>query len=75
MCFALRFYTLYEQVFKYGTTSFITLPLGFEKSNKFWHWTLGIGGKKTFKQGEQMKKKKKLYKTFFATAILDQFLA
>ena len=30
--------------------------LVYRKSKKFWHWTLGSGGKKTFKCSEQMKK-------------------
>ena len=33
----------------------ITFPQGFRKSKKFGHWTLRSEGKKTFKQGEQIK--------------------
>ena len=31
-------------------------PQGFRKSKKFGYWALGIGGKKTLRQSEQMKK-------------------
>ena len=56
MFFAWTFYTLCEQKFS-NLRQFlsITYPQGFQKSKKFGHWTLGIGGKKTFKLSEQMK--------------------
>ena len=52
-----QFYTLYEQKFlNLRPLQPITFPHGFRKSKKFGHWTLGSGGKKTFKQSEQMPK-------------------
>jgi hypothetical protein len=51
-------------------------PLLFPKNSekkeekKFEHWTLGSGGKNTFKRSEQMKKS---VKNFFAAAILHHF--
>ena len=47
---AWQFYTIYEQKF-YNLRPFllITYPQGFLKSKKFEHWTLGSGGKITFK--------------------------
>ena len=38
------------------TTFSITFPKGFLKSKKFGCWTLGSGGKKTFKGSKPMKK-------------------
>ena len=52
-----RFYTLYEQkLSNLRSLLFITFPKGFRKSQKFEHWTLGSGGKETFKRGKQMQK-------------------
>ena len=49
-----QFYTLYEQkCSSLRPLLSITFPQGFQKSKKFGHWTLGSGGKKTFKRGEQ----------------------
>ena len=51
------FYILYEQKFSnLRPLLSITFPQGFRKSKKFGHWTLGSGGKKTFKWSEQMEK-------------------
>ena len=55
--FAWKFYTIYEQKFSnLRPLLSITFPQGSWKSKKFGHWTLGSGGKKTFKRNEQMKK-------------------
>ena len=58
-----RFYTLYEQKFSnLKPILSITFPQKFQKSKKFGHCTSVIGGKKTFKRNEQMKKiRKKLF--------------
>ena len=53
--FAWQLYTNYEQKFaNLRPPLFLTFPQGFQKSKKFGHWTLGSGGKKLFKRGEQM---------------------
>ena len=46
----------------------ILFPQGFQKSNKLWHWTLGSGGKKTFKHSKQ-RINKSVKNFFFAAAI------
>ena len=52
-----RFYTLYEDKFSNQRQLLsITFPQEFQKSEKFEHWTSESGGKKTFKQSEEMKK-------------------
>ena len=66
--FLRQFYTLYKQKFSNLSNTF---PQGFQKSNKFGHWTLGSGGKKTFNCSEQMQKN--LLKRFFCRSNLDCF--
>ena len=57
--FARWFYTLFEHKFSnLRPLLSITFAQGFLISKKLGHWTLGSGGKKTFKRSEQMKKKK-----------------
>ena len=46
---------LWPKVFKSETFLLVTFPQGFWKSNKFGDWSSGSGGKKMFKQSEQMK--------------------
>ena len=54
--FAQQFYTIYEQKFSnLRPPLYITFPQGFRQSKKFGHWTLGSGGKTTFKPSEQKK--------------------
>ena len=49
-----QFYTLYEQkVSNLRPLLSITFPQGFQKSQKFGHWTSGSGGKKTLKRSEK----------------------
>ena len=52
----------------------LLFPKGFKNLKKFWHWTLGSGGRKTFKRSDQMQKKS-IKKTFFAATILHPLLA
>ena len=67
--FLRQFYTLYKQkVSNMRPLLSITFPQRVRKSKKFGYWTSGSGGKKTFKQIEQMRKK--CVKTFFAAEIL-----
>ena len=55
--------------------SCFTFPQGFRISKKFRNWTSGRGGKKTFKQSEQMKKicKKKISPRRFYTLSEQKF--
>ena len=70
--FSWLFYTLFEQKFSnWRPLLSTTFPQGFRISKKFGHWTLGKGGKNTFKTSEQMQKTQQ--KTFFCPAILDDF--
>ena len=56
--FAWQFCTLYlQKVSNLRPILNITFLQGFQKSKKFGQWTLGNGGKKKFKQSEQMQKK------------------
>ena len=72
--FAWRFYTLYEQKFSNVRPLFsFTFHKGFRKYKIFAHWTLGSGGKKTFKQSEQMKKN--LKKTCYRRGDFTPFLS
>ena len=68
-----QFYTLYKhKVSNLRPLLSITFLQGFQKSKKFGDWTLGSGGKKTFKQSEQMRGKKSVKKKF-AAVILHPF--
>ena len=71
---ALQFHTLYKlKLTRLKPLLSVAFPQRFGKSKKFGHWTLGRGGKKTFKWSEQMKKICIFF--FFAAAILHPLWA
>ena len=70
---ARQFYTLHEQNFSnLRPFLFKKFPQGYQKSKKFGQWTLLNGGKKTFKQSEQMKK---IWKNFFCRGNFKPFIS
>ena len=70
---ASQFHTLYKlKLTRQKPLLSVAFPQRFGKSKKFGHWTLGRGGKKTFKRSEQMKK---IREKNFAAAILHPLWA
>ena len=68
-----QFYTLYGQKLSNLLPLLsITFPQEFQKYKKFGNWTLWNGGKKTFKQSEQIKKS---VKNFFSQVNLTPFIS